>query len=156
MERITARVWFPRSRSLNPAIGMFGGLMAYDVNIPDLQRRASIYVDRILMGAKPADLPVEQPAKFEFVINLKIAKALGLTIPSSVLAIADKVITRQSLLLGVKRTSRFLDRVSAYDPKRTLWTSDASPAQTIRLRFQRPPIQSRWLLIDDTSSQLYY
>jgi putative tryptophan/tyrosine transport system substrate-binding protein len=79
---------FPYSIQVTDA----GGLMAYDVNIPDLQRRASMYVDRILKGAKPTDLPVEQPAKFEFVINLKIAKALGLTIPSGVLAIADKVI----------------------------------------------------------------
>jgi putative ABC transport system substrate-binding protein len=69
-----------------------GGLMAYETDISEISRLVAFYIDRILRGAKPADLPVQAPTKYELVINLKTAKALGLTVPDKLLALADEVI----------------------------------------------------------------
>jgi ABC-type uncharacterized transport system substrate-binding protein len=88
---LTVRHRLPASYSLRPQVEA-GGLMAYGADIIDIWQRAATFVDKILKGAKPADLPVEQPTKFELVINLKTAKVLGLTIPQSLLLRADEVI----------------------------------------------------------------
>ena len=89
---LVAKSRLPAMYGLREFVDAGGGLMAYGPNFPDLFRRAATFVDKILKGAKPADLPVEQPTKFELVINLKTAKAIGLRIPQSVLIRADQVI----------------------------------------------------------------
>jgi putative ABC transport system substrate-binding protein len=88
---LAAKHWLPAMYEHRDFVDS-GGLMSYGPNLDDVHRRAAAHVDKILKGTKPADLPVEQPTKFELVINLKTAKALGLTIPQSILLRADQVI----------------------------------------------------------------
>jgi ABC-type uncharacterized transport system substrate-binding protein len=88
---LAAKKRLPTMFSLRAAVEV-GGLMSYAPEASDLFRRAATYVDRILKGAKPGDLPIEQPTKFELVVDLKTAKALGITVPPSVLIRADRVI----------------------------------------------------------------
>ena len=90
--QLAARYRLPAMYHQREFVVSSGGLISYGPNLRDLFRRAAAYVDRILKGAKPADLPVEQPTKFELVINLKAAKALGVTVPAAVLARADEVV----------------------------------------------------------------
>ncbi len=92
ISELAAKLRLPTIYSGSDWVTDAGGLMSYATNYNDLYRRAATYVDKILKGAKPEDLPVEQPRKFDIVINLKTAKALGLTIPPEVLMRADKVI----------------------------------------------------------------
>jgi putative ABC transport system substrate-binding protein len=98
LDRLDRRIADQTAQHRLPAIYPFksyvdaGGLMSYAPHVPDIYRRAAYYVDKILKGAKPADLPVEQPTRFEFVISLKAARALGLTIPPSILLQADEVL----------------------------------------------------------------
>jgi putative ABC transport system substrate-binding protein len=92
LTELAARYRLPAMYPFSAQVTNAGGLMAYDIDVGDLHKRAAMYVDRILKGAKPADLPVELPTQFEFVINLKTAAALGLTIPESILQRADQVI----------------------------------------------------------------
>jgi putative tryptophan/tyrosine transport system substrate-binding protein len=89
--QLAARYQLPAIHALRAAAAD-GGLMSYGVDLPELFRQAAGYVDRILRGEKPVDLPVQQPTKFELIINLKTAKALGLTIPDKLLALADEEI----------------------------------------------------------------
>ena len=88
---LVSKARLPTSYSERPFV-VEGGLMSYGTNIRDMWRRSAGYVDRILKGAKPGDLPIEQATKFDLVVNLKTARAIGITIPHSVIAQADEVI----------------------------------------------------------------
>lgn len=92
VSELAARYRLPAMYCYSTHVVDAGGLMAYEADYPDLIRRAATYIDRILKGAKPSDLPVQQPIKFDFVVNLKTAKTLGLTLPPGLLAIADQVV----------------------------------------------------------------
>jgi len=92
LTELAARYRLPAMYPFSAHVTDAGGLMAYDIDVADLHKRAAMYVDRILKGAKPADLPVELPTQFEFVLNLKTAAALGLTIPESILQRADQLV----------------------------------------------------------------
>lgn len=88
---LASKARLPTSFSERPFV-VEGGLMSYGTNIGDMWRRSAGYVDKILKGAKPGDLPIEQPTKFDLIVNLKTAKALGITIPESILLRPDEVI----------------------------------------------------------------
>jgi putative ABC transport system substrate-binding protein len=92
LAELALKRWLPGMFGHRDLIVDVGGLMSYGADIDDLNRRAALYIDKILKGAKPADLPVEQASKYQLVINLKTAKALGLEIPPPLLARADEVI----------------------------------------------------------------
>src|SRR5439155_18273458 len=115
-----------------PEYAEAGGLIAYGADSLDLERRSATFVDKILKGAKPADLPVEQPTKFDLIINLRTAKAIGLTIPPSLLLRADQTIerwrssARQCMLVAAQLCSR-ADRGLAFARSRLLTATLGRP-----------------------------